>query len=223
MKNFASLVVFCACLALTLPSHAETTVNLNAGVGSILFQPTTPDGTWYQQGLPHSFYNLSLGYKLGAHVTINNWLIGGNYIDLGASNVRALATTSDQNYDTHSHVCLRTCDRLNTFEVTTRARGFEGYTGYKWDYPLSPFVTVGLAQFNQRTTAVVTAHGKSEPFVTMTLDGQFYAVRLGAGLCYKWICADTTYYKGISGQDGAKFPVAQDALLTTVGISIPLF
>jgi hypothetical protein len=217
----------CACaLALTVPGPvllAETSVHLNLGLGSVLYAPTTPDGTWWQQPFAHNFDTLSLGYKLGANVNYHGWLLGANYVDLGRAKVTALATQSDHDYDLATHSCISNCDTLNYFDVTTRARGWETYTGYKWDTVLAPFLTLGIARFEQHTHAVVTAPGASDPFFNIYSNGHYWAVRSSAGLCYKWVCADTTYYKGVTGQDGAKFPVSQDSFLSTLTLSIPLF
>lgn len=222
-KTLASLC-FLLAIILNVPTvWAETNLNVNVGLGSVLFKPTTPDGTWYQQAFPHEFDNLSLGYKAGAHVNVNGWLIGANYVSLGTAGVKALATESDHDYDLATHTCTANCDTPNSFDVTTKAKGWETYVGYKWDYPLAPFLTVGLARFNQSTKAVVTAHNESDPFITINTEGHYWAIRSGAGLCYKWVCADTTYYKGVTGQDGARFPIAQDAFLSTLTLSIPLF
>ena len=41
--------------------------------------------------------------------------------------------------------------------------------------------------------------------------GSIPMLRAGGGVCYGWLCADTTYYRGV-GESG--YPIVTDALLS---------
>lgn len=174
---------------------------VEGGVGLSDYQRTAPDGTWVQEGFPHHYDRRSLAMRAGVGLTLTpEWSVGVNVVDLGTVGVRT-GFVADESYDPQAHQCVVACETARTVSTTDRLRGGELIGTYRpWDWVVAPFVRMGVAGFEHRLRWQV------EQDAPATLSGIVLAGVAGAGLCYhNWLCADVSYYKGIST---TKFPVS---------------
>jgi hypothetical protein len=84
-------------------AHAESPVSLEIGIQSGKYN-LKPDGTWYQQGLPHVLNIHSYGFNAGLTGTIvehENWGINWHidYVNLGHISSTCECTPMDENYN----------------------------------------------------------------------------------------------------------------------------
>lgn len=80
-------------------------IELGAGVSWYTKQP---DGTWYQQGMPHSLDMSAPAFMGGLSGTIwarDSWGVDWhvNYVYLAHASAECYCTSVDANYDTHTH------------------------------------------------------------------------------------------------------------------------
>ena len=196
--------------------QAETRLMVGAGVTNYLVN--TPDGAWWQSDQRHGFDTLSLALKAGLETTItDSWYLGAGYLSLG----RAQAWTDAQRDDTFYG---GTHGRVDKFiQAVDRVQGGELYAGYRWPtQPLQPYLTVGLAHFWHRVTQThdTQRDGAIVRAQDISLNGTYLAWRVGGGACYRWLCGEVTYYKGLGGTN---FPIATNAVVPMLTLNIPLF
>jgi len=212
MKTF--LALFIASLLFVMPVYAET--YFNVGTGLTQFQRTTPDGTWYQEALPHNFDLIDIAFRSNLEYEFaEHWSVSGGYVNLGTSRVRADAV-ADKDYDIATHTCLANCNHPKDFNVKDNLSGPELFVTYKFlTGPVQPYVTAGGSYMFH------SLKGTANTFKFET-DGNIVMGRVGGGVCYGYLCGDVTYYHGMTGQDEAKFPISQRAITSMVFLSLPL-
>lgn len=191
---------------------------VEGGVGMSQFQRTVPDGTWVQEGFPHRFKWQDYAYRagLGAKLT-PEWSLGANYINLGTVQSETLFV-ADHDYDPINHLCVTNCATPGKLKVYDTLRGIELIGTYMpWQLTIAPFIRIGMAGFQHslhydNTTYTGQTYG-------VDLKGVVLAGVVGGGACYhEWLCADISYYKGIST---SQFPVSTGVIVPMVSIKIP--
>ena len=212
-------IVLVVVMALPITGHCETRLTLGVGVTTML-PNESHDGQHVQLSFPHSYDRFDLGFRGGLEYRLTeHWAVSANYVRLGTSKVWTMAA-SDEVYDSQTHTCngadvlaiinTHTCSNPYFYHAQDTMQGPEVVGSYRWLWgAIEPFATVGAAWM------LHTATNGPERFT-----GVIPMLRAGAGLCYGWLCADTTYYRGV-GESG--YPIVTDALLSLAFISIPIW
>jgi hypothetical protein len=211
-----SLIVLLAFLFLATPAQAEPFLDL--GLGATIFFPAYSDGAWYQEPFPHHFDTKDIAYRAGVGWRFNDhWSVAASYLHLGSISVTAQAV-SDDDYNNQTHQCLRHCQHPVSFRVEDSYQGGElTATRTFTDGPVRPFLRAGGAWLfhDLRVNGAPFFMGRSFP-----------AGVVGAGLTYKWISLEVSYYhilahSGASG--GVGYPVSESQLIPMVSVQIPLW
>lgn len=196
-----SLVLLCG---LSMPAYAAE-VFVEGGIGPSLFQRTTPDGIWWQQPFPHSFDLSSFAWKAGVGLQLDeHWSVTGSYVSLGTAKA-VTEYVSDHDYD-HGHrdgarKLLTAYDRYQGGQVLAR---------YRWtDWPVQPFLEGGVALMHHEITANLTTQ----------FDGVIPMVVVGGGACWRWLCGELNYYRGIQAPS---YPISTSVLIPMLSLRIPL-
>jgi len=112
--NLTRLALALGLTALPYIAHAyDGPIHFEAGLGLSTFT-TLADGTWYQQGLPHTLNLKHMGATAGftgelyAH---GNWSLRYHldYVFVGHVSSDAMATPDDANYSVKTHSCIGAC------------------------------------------------------------------------------------------------------------------
>jgi hypothetical protein len=154
MKKYLILL-----LLLSTTSFAQT---LEAGVGVSRYLDGM-DGWWYQQPFPHQLHLAAPAVEIG--LTGSAFTLGADdvawHLDwayLGSVHTKALAVTSDANYNPHTHQCYKPCWPLAEFDGSGHSHGIVG--------TLEPLWTVGeyqigveLGVYYHRSTWAVNVYG----------------------------------------------------------------
>lgn len=88
---------------------------------------------------------------------------------------------------------------------------------------LQPSVRLGAALMFHHLQAISPQVSMLNPVID--LHGRIPMTLLGAGLCYKQVCADTTYYHGLGGPNcltPCGLPISKEMLVTLFTVKIPL-
>ena len=213
--------------AVAKPAHAGS-FYLDVGVGTTLFQRTTEDGTWIQDGLPNQTDFTSFAYRAGLGYTFNErWSIQASYLNLGIARIRA-RVVHDPDYDPKGSVCLASCGNAFPFNTTDRMYGGElSITRTFTDWPVRPFIKAGAALMYHHLKADVQVLYPSPGNFSIDSKGYIPMGLVGLGACYKAICAESTWYQGIGGSNGLPgmeygLPIANSTLVTMASVKIPL-
>lgn len=200
-----------ACLLAYDIAHAEGWY-VEGGLGMTNFQRTVEDGTWWQEGLPHSWDTHDTAWKLCGGYQFERWALSGCYVSAGViKNVAGFV--GDEDYDPKNHVCLRNCNKLSWLEGSDAIRLYELAGTYRWHWgeAWSPFAKVGGALMTHRLT-IANGGVPSQQYY-----GRIPSTALGAGLCYKLACVESTYYHGLGGMNcytPCGFPLSKELFVT---------
>lgn len=171
---------------------------VEGGAGASLFQRTTPDGTWCQEGLGQGckFDNQDLAFRAGVGLQLNpNWSLGLNYLNLGT--VSAVTTmVGDADYDLATKRCLQNCGSPQVGRTWDRLDGGEliaTYTYTRW--LVEPYVRGGMALMRHQFSWHTETPGYG--FTNYTLNGILVMGVGGVGACVQWLCADVSAYKSV--------------------------
>ena len=221
MSYIEKLVTFWICLFFSIlisimffigMGYCETRLNLGVGATTML-SSDRHDGQHVQLGFAHDYDQFDLGFRGGLEYHLDeHWAVAANYVRLGTSKVWTLAV-SDAAYSTQTRDCYPShaseCLNPGYYQAQDTMQGPEIVGSYRWSlWQIEPFVTVGGAWMFH------TANNRYQEF-----HGSIPMLRAGGGVCYGWLCADTTYYRGV-GESG--YPIVADALLSLVFVSVPL-
>lgn len=187
---------------------------VEGGIGASLFQKGQ-DGTWFQDGVGGVVWDAKdVAFRAGGGVRLTEqWSLGLNYLDLGTVSVQS-NYVADESYDAKAHRCHHGCDHPKSLRTFDTLRGGELIGTYTpWQWPVVPYLRGGVA---------VLSHSLNWSTLGQDFDlhGVILAAAMGGGVCYQWLCADVTYYKGIGS---TKFPVTQDAVVPMVAFRVPLW
>ncbi len=184
---------------------------LEGGAGVSQFQRTAPDGTWVQEGFGHQYHWIDIAARAGVGLRITEqWSVGVNYVHLGTVGVDT-GFVADEAYDPSAHRCANHCETMQTVKTTDRLQGGELIGTYRpWSWAVSPFLRGGVAGFQHRLQWQVEGQGVNH------FNGLVIAGVLGGGVCYQaWLCADVSYYKGVST---TQFPVSTAAVVPMLSV-----
>ena len=182
---------------------------IEVGAGASIFRPVRDDGVYYQQPLPHHFTTTDFGFRAGIGLQLNPlWSITASYIHFGMAKVSATVTL-DQNYVATNKCTMGPCQPTNTENTWDRIQGEELVVSRKlMEGDFYPFVKLGGAYMTHHVTTYSYTYAPSHNLAAVA----------GGGVCYKLLCAEATYYKGISGNGS---PVAKDVLMPMLSFKIP--
>ena len=222
--TWALALLLALLLAYDLAHAGELFLDMAAGASRFLV--TTPDGDYQQKDLPHSFDLKSAAYRIGLGWRFNDrWSIQGGYINLGTVNQSAVFVP-DEFFDPKAGKCINGCQRKANYRITDAYHGGELTVARTWhpteDYSL--FLKAGWAYLMHRFT-INKEDGSGQANQHY---GQFPATVAGIGACYKWACAETTYYHGLGGSNGFMgqdqgWPLSKEIVLFTAGLQIPIW
>ena len=177
------------------------------------------DGTWRQAGLPNGIRRTSPAFRAGLGYRWEQWSIQAHYLNAGQVKIHQYYTTDDASYDKVAHKCLANCATPNSrFETSDSYQGGE--------LSLSKHFRIGPVQPFLRAGGAVLFHALQVNFgaTHLTMHGTIPMVLVGGGLCYHWLCGETTYYKGSGGgtEWSAGLPISKEMVVSLVSLKIPL-
>jgi hypothetical protein len=178
---------------------------------------TTPDGTFYQEALPHQTRLLTGAYAVGLEYAVTpTWAIQAHYLDLGSSRINGQAVP-DTSYDQYQHRCLAPCPPPYSFRATDRLQGVDATVSYTWQHEnWQPFVKGGLAVL-QHHAVFRNENGAADHFT-----GILPEIEVGIGLAYQWAYIELDYFRGVNF-GGQNLPISTQQVVAFVGIKAPLF
>lgn len=204
------------------PAHADTGLYLDLAGGVSNYFITATDGDFYQRGLPHRVDLSSVAYRALLGYRINErWSIQGGYVNLGHLKQGA-RFVDDADYDPKAHRCLAKCEGI-PFKMTDAYKGWEASVTRTFPFEdWSLFLRGGGARI-QHTFSIIRMDVAS----FHENRGVFYAALMGAGACYKIVCAETAYYHGLGGSNGFMgqdqgWPLSKELLVSLVSVKVPL-
>jgi hypothetical protein len=207
MLALGAVLMWLVLFASVRKAHAFE-VFVEGGVGVSLNQFTTPDGVWIQQPFPNSRDMTSLAWKAGLGVQLTeHWSVTGSYVSLGESR----ATTefvSDHNYDYGDRTGPR-----NTLTATDALSGPQLVAAYRWtQWPVQPFLSGGVAVLHHYGAAWDHRYANAKPF---EFHGDIPMLVAGGGLCYRWLCGEVTYYRGVQAPN---YPISTSTIVPMVSV-----
>lgn len=203
---------------LLIPSLVQAELRVNLGAGVTDFQGTYHDGDWVQNRNAHGTDFTSITVKGGLEYAINeSWSVSANYLNIGEANAWSRAVR-DKDYGAHNPVPTH-----YTMRTTDAYQGAEVFGSYKFHLDnFQPFLTAGVAAFQHQAQGMGYYDNHSSHDARFT--GKFLSARVGTGVCWKWICTDITYYKGVKElQTENTYPLSTSFMLATGYLSIPIW
>lgn len=215
MKHLWMVMVMCV----SAPSVHASDFYLNMGLGATLFQQTTQNGTWLQEGQPYNMNLLDLAGKLGLGYRFNeSWAMEVNGLSFGQARSAGLAVP-DEYYQPHAHKPRHDAPKPNHFDARQRSYGGEIVALRSFQLgEFSPFLKLGgFATFNDMPYTIL-----SQPDMTPAQErytGYTVGIVGGGGICYKWACAEASYYRGMGSSN---YPISKSFLVPMFTLKIPL-
>lgn len=199
-------------------AHASD-LYLNLGLGATLFQQTTQNGTWLQEGQPYKMNLLDLAGKLGLGYRLSSeWALEINALSFGQAKSAGLAVP-DEYYEPHAHKAKHGAPPPNHFDARQRSYGGEVVALRSFHLgEFSPFLKLGgFATFNDMPYTILDVPANQ----TFQSSYQGYTVGIvgGGGICYKWACAEASYYRGMGSSN---YPISKSFLVPMISLKIPL-
>lgn len=192
---------------------------VNMGLGATMFQQTTQNGTWLQEGQPYKMTMLDLSGKLGVGYRFSQaWALEVNALSLGQARSAGLAVP-DEYYEPKAHKAKHGAPAPNHFDARQRSYGGEVVVVRSFQVgPLSPFLKAGgFATFNDMPYTII--EGPTSNVFQSSYQGYTVGVVGGGGVCYGWACLEATYYRGM-GSSG--YPISKSFLVPMFTIKVPL-
>jgi hypothetical protein len=192
---------------------------LNMGLGANLMQQTTQNGTWLQEGQPYKMNLLDLAGKLGLGYRFNeSWAMEVNGLSFGQARSAGLAVP-DEYYEPHAHKPKHGAPKPNHFDARQRSYGGELVARYTFQTgAIQPFLKFGgFATYNDMPYTIL-----SQPDMTPAQErysGYTVGIVGGGGVCYQWVCAEASYYRGMGSSN---YPISKSFLVPMLSVKIPL-
>ena len=226
MLNWLALLIGLAVFSCqALPARAESGVYLDLAGGGSFYSITAADGDYIQKGLPHSLDTRSLAYRVGLGYSFNDrWALRASYINLGSVKQSA-KFVADQDYNAKLGQCVSNCANAAPYRMTDNYKGLELVVSRS--FRLSEAWTVqasaGGAYLDHRFTINKNAGTNDESHRNR---GQFVAPVVGAGVGYRWIFTELSYYHGLGGSNGfmgqdQAWPLSKEIVVAWFGIKVP--
>lgn len=212
-------LVLTTILALLATTAQASDFYLNLGVGVSQFQRTTQNGTWFQEGQPYSMQLTDLAGKLGLGYKLNpDWAVEVNGLSFGRVTSAGLAVP-DEHYEPMAHKPKYGAPAPNHFDA--RQRSFGGEVVVLRSFTLGefrPFLKAGgWATYNDMPYTIL-----SQPDMHVSQDrytGYTVGIVGGGGVCWQWLCAEASYYRGM-GSSG--YPISKSVLMPMLSVKVPL-
>jgi hypothetical protein len=187
---------------------------LEAAGGLTHFYRIHRDNYWYQERYPYSHDVDASAWRLGIGKKLNdNWAATLSWVDLGKNGVRSTVILNDPVYSN----CLNGDSGPNGcgYPKTNIHIVNENYgpeiafrRSFDWFYLRGGMMVWFTKQYHEG----YPAFGR----------GTMYAPMLGAGLQYKWLFLDASYYHvAINTGRQENFPIAKQALVPMIGFRVP--
>lgn len=192
---------------------------VNLGLGASLMQQTTQNGTWLQEGQPYKMTLLDLSGKLGLGYRFNeSWSAEINGLSFGQARSAGLAVP-DEYYEPHAHKPKHGAPKPNHFDARQRSFGGELVARYTFQTgTIQPFLKFGgFATVNDMPYTIL-----SQPEMNVSQDrytGYTVGIVGGGGVCYQWVCAEASYYRGMGSSN---YPISKSFLVPMLSVKIPL-
>lgn len=192
---------------------------MNLGLGVSQFQRTTQNGTWFQEGQPYSMQLTDLAGKLGVGYKLNpDWAVEVNGLSFGQAKSAGLAVP-DEYYMPEKHAPKHGAPKPNHFDA--RQRSFGGEVVVLRSFTLGefrPFLKAGgWATYNDMPYSIIDR--PSGDSFEMRYTGYTVGVVGGGGVCWQWLCAEASYYRGM-GSSG--YPISKSVLMPMLSVKVPL-
>lgn len=196
--------------------------------GFTQFIPTWQDGDFHQDGLPHQYDSQAAAWRAGLGYRFNErWSVQAHYLNFGTTRVFA-EFVNDRDYDPKAHQCLRKCNETGQLTASDAVQGFDVSASHHWQVgEMSPFLRVGGALLFHR----FSIENYNGTFAQKHY-GRIPATLIGGGVCYKVLCAETTFYAGIGGpnsgcvapsdQSSCGYPISKQLIMSLISLKIPL-
>ena len=195
----------------------QVSLDLKGGVAVPI--RTTPDGTYWQEALPHDTKLLTGAYGLGVNYQHTPTLsFQAHYLNLGSSRINGRAV-SDENYDHKAHKCRVDCSSVYqyNFQATDSLKGGDLTATYTWQGEgVRPFVKGGLALLYHQARFRNTDTGDID-----RLNGWLPELELGAGLAYEWAYMELDYFQGMNF-GGQNLPISTQQVALFAGVKVGL-
>lgn len=187
-------------------------------IGASLMNATEHDGTWLQKAFPYQTNTTDLAYKGGLGFRSDtDWFLEAGYVNLGTARINSY-DVSDADYDAVAHTCLHHCGNPSRLAMQDSFRGAEFVVGkgIRVDDVLI-YAKVGGAYLWHTISGTVTSDGRMFTFPPLT--GGVPSIVAGGGVCYKWVCGDVSYYRGIGETQN---PFTKEFIVPTAYLKVPL-
>lgn len=192
---------------------------LNLGVGASLMQRTTQNGTWFQEGQPYSMQLTDVAGRLGVgyHLT-PDWALELNALSFGQATSAGFAVP-DEYYEPHAKRAKANAPAPNHFDARQRSYGGELVAIKSFTLgPFRPFLKAGgFATYNEMPYAIVDVPAGQTFHEQYT--GYTVGIVGGGGICWQYLCADASYYRGM-GSSG--YPISKSFLVPMLSLKVPL-
>ena len=210
----------------TKPAIADVYLDLAGGFTQ--FIPTWQDGDFHQDGLPHRYDSQAFAWRAGIGYRLNErWSVQAHYLNFGTTRV-FVEFVDDRDYDPKVHQCLRNCQRTGQLTASDAVQGGEVSVSHHWPFDAwAPFVRLGGALLFHR----FSIENYNGTFAQKHY-GRIPTALIGGGVCYKVLCAETTYYAGFgspnggcvaqSEESGCGYPISKQLIMSLISLRIPL-
>lgn len=212
------IVVAAVMLFSAIEAHASD-LYLNLGLGATMFQQTTQNGTWLQEGQPYKMTMMDLSGKLGLGYRFSpDWAMEINALSFGQAKSAGMAVP-DEYYEPEKHKPKDGAPKPNHFDARQRSYGGEIVALRSFHLgEFSPFLKLGgFATMNDMPYTIVdvpTGQTFQEAYKGYTV-----GIVGGGGICYKWACAEASYYRGMGSSN---YPISKSFLVPMISLKIPL-
>lgn len=190
----------------------------NLGLGASLFQRTTQNGTWFQEGQPYNMQLLDIAGKLGVGYRIDpNWAVEVNAISFGQAKSAGLAVP-DEYYNPSAHKPIPGAPKPNHFDARQRSYGME-VVAIRY-FPIddwAPFLKAGaFAAYNDMPYTILSQPDMTE--FNESYKGYTVGASVGGGICWKMVCGEGTYHRGLGS---SQYPISKSPFVPMLTVKIP--
>ena len=178
------------------------------GVGETFAIPKYEDGIWYNENLPHQFHTHDLAYKVGLGLKFNpRWSVSLSYLQNSVDSLAVSDACFAVKCVGETPAKFHAIDKVQGAELgvvrTFRAGKFNPY--------LRGGILLGIHNLHANATSL-----EGVPLGQVDFSGTFFAPFIGAGVKYKWVFAEVSYYRMIGGFRGD--PVSTSFVVPMIGL-----
>ena len=208
-----------------MPAHAQSGPFLDLAGGASQFLITATDGDYLQRGLPHDIDTRSLAYRVGVGYAFNDrWAARVSGFSLG-NITQSARFVADADYNPKTGQCTANCANAAPYRMTDAYRGVELVVSrsFRLSEAWTVQASLGGAYLDHRFTINKNAGTNDESHRNR---GQFVATVVGAGVGYRWLFTEISYYHGLGGSNGflgqdQAWPLSKEIIVAWVGVKVP--